>query len=359
MSELTKFFCLTCLPSLFALAALATFLISGSTMERKYTVGLSVCIGVCTLLIGAEVLLRYEDTLPTLESMHYFANTVMYILRPLPLLAVIYMVTDFKLWVNALIALPQLFNTVLSFASLFTPVVYDYSETNELIRGTFGYLPHIVGLLYMTTFIVIAIIHYHRRKRTNASVLAVIFVICLISGIIETLSDIRLLTTATVLSLVLFYVFSMICNYRSDMLTGALNRKIFYIDAEKQRSKLTALVSIDVNGLKLINDTKGHLAGDEALKTVAACCIDHLYHGCKLYRTGGDEFVLLCTCKYGDVQTMVDEMVEEIANSGYGAAFGIADFASNQTLDDVFLRADTAMYAEKRRMKEALRSGEN
>lgn len=50
--------------------------------------------------------------------------------------------------------------------------------------------------------------------------------------------------------------------YRCDPLTGLMNRKSFYLDAGRYRNRNIAVISIDLNGLKEINDTKGHSAGD-------------------------------------------------------------------------------------------------
>ena len=65
-------------------------------------------------------------------------------------------------------------------------------------------------------------------------------------------------------------------------------------DIENKLEKKLTFVSIDVNGLKLVNDSLGHEAGDELLKG-AACCIQRCVgpYG-KVYRIGGDEFVVLC-----------------------------------------------------------------
>ena len=54
------------------------------------------------------------------------------------------------------------------------------------------------------------------------------------------------------------------------------------------------IVSIDMNGLKEINDKEGHAAGDKALETIAICFLSATTTKETVYRIGGDEFVILC-----------------------------------------------------------------
>ena len=67
------------------------------------------------------------------------------------------------------------------------------------------------------------------------------------------------------LSIVLYFSFFCIENFKRDALTGARNRHCFYIDSEKHKSDISAVVSVDLNNLKTINDVQGHAKGDEAI----------------------------------------------------------------------------------------------
>ena len=55
------------------------------------------------------------------------------------------------------------------------------------------------------------------------------------------------------------------------------------------------MVSIDLNNLKMINDTYGHAKGDEAICATVNAVDKVVPKGCLLYRIGGDEFMILCT----------------------------------------------------------------
>ncbi len=81
----------------------------------------------------------------------------------------------------------------------------------------------------------------------------------------------------------------------TDELTGFYNRHAYEADmTELENSRLAdnfVYVSIDVNGLKVENDTKGHAAGDELLLHASECLKQCFGSYGKIYRTGGDEFV--------------------------------------------------------------------
>ncbi|MED1469717.1 EAL domain-containing protein [Bacillus salipaludis] len=84
-----------------------------------------------------------------------------------------------------------------------------------------------------------------------------------------------------------------------DQLTGLLNRRALldHLDEQiftpRKRKKQFALISIDLDRFKYLNDTLGHLAGDEILKTVAGRLLQFQDEGCFVYRLGGDEFNIL------------------------------------------------------------------
>lgn len=119
------------------------------------------------------------------------------------------------------------------------------------------------------------------------------------------------------------------------------------------------LVVCDINGLKLINDTEGHKAGDEYIKDSCAL-ICRIFHHSPVYRIGGDEFVtVLRGSDYKNREDLVSrlkEQVEENIRIGEGpiVASGLAEFqsVSDRTVEDVFNRADTLMYDDKTRLKE-------
>ena len=97
----------------------------------------------------------------------------------------------------------------------------------------------------------------------------------------------------------------------TDEMTGLLNRRAYEEDIYEHNDTPSeddfVYVSIDVNGLKVVNDTRGHMAGDELLIGACECMKKCLEPYGKLYRIGGDEFVaILYTGKYKTKEILED-----------------------------------------------------
>ena len=83
----------------------------------------------------------------------------------------------------------------------------------------------------------------------------------------------------------------------TDELTHLYNRRLYEKDIDVYKYKYPEddfiYISVDINELKKVNDTLGHLAGDELIIGTANCLRDGLSHYGKIYRTGGDEFIAI------------------------------------------------------------------
>lgn len=174
-------------------------------------------------------------------------------------------------------------------------------------------------------------------------------------------------------ALVLFPVFGMLgrqydrLKRRADRdgLTGLWNRSFAHrcvVGLLKQaaaRRKRLAVMLIDLNDFKLINDELGHAEGDRAISMAAAALEASAARGEIVCRWGGDEFLLLCP--YADRQEAealkraIDERMEHLSlHSGYrmSASCGYAFFPEDgTTLAELSLAADRRLYDSKRQAK--------
>jgi diguanylate cyclase (GGDEF)-like protein len=142
----------------------------------------------------------------------------------------------------------------------------------------------------------------------------------------------------------------------SDSLTGLGNHRAFHEDMtrEVERSAHTgshfSIVMLDLDGLKEINDTLGHRAGDERIRAVAECLIAALHEG-GAYRTGGDEFMVLLPNErlFGSLR-FAQRLQEEIARhrTGLRVSCGIAEASAHESADTLVDKADVALYEAKR-----------
>jgi diguanylate cyclase (GGDEF)-like protein len=142
-----------------------------------------------------------------------------------------------------------------------------------------------------------------------------------------------------------------------DPLTGLPNRRMFQEHlADRQAMSSAALLYVDLDRFKAINDTKGHAAGDAMLVQVAQRLTRTVRNNDLVARVGGDEFVVFCD----DLTTIeAEQLAERIrctlkapftvgGRSFYaGASIGVAHTDTTR-INDLFAAGDTAMYVAKR-----------
>ncbi len=142
-----------------------------------------------------------------------------------------------------------------------------------------------------------------------------------------------------------------------DGLTGVFNRKGFEIELKKQNIYPYALLLIDVDNFKGINDEYGHEVGDKILIKVTETVKTRFRADDALCRMGGDEFALIMPRVGKELKNAVAMKIEEInAKLGVASAdcpaasvsVGIA-FAGEDSVADIYKCADTALYRVKKR----------
>lgn len=154
---------------------------------------------------------------------------------------------------------------------------------------------------------------------------------------------------------------------RDDM-TGMLNRESFFATLEGSRGKegRGALLIVDADHFKSINDRYGHLAGDEALLQIAAAIQRAVRKGDSLGRIGGEEFAAFLSGASDDEAVQVAERirgeVEQIrfrpGNAGIvplTVSIGGTACASDATLPDLLRTADRQLYEAKARGRNVVR----
>lgn len=150
-----------------------------------------------------------------------------------------------------------------------------------------------------------------------------------------------------------------------DDLTGVLNRRgianFFAREVQRANDSAIAVMLIDLNGFKAINDQWGHAAGDTMLCAVSRSLQDALRATDRVARMGGDEFAVVLPDVDRTGYELLAQRVRRIspvvlqlapqAVVRVGLSLGIAYAETGETFDDVLARADVAMYEDKRRQK--------
>ncbi len=141
---------------------------------------------------------------------------------------------------------------------------------------------------------------------------------------------------------------------RTDHLTGSLNRRGFHEHTEAELARASrsgeevALVLIDLDGFKAVNDAHGHAAGDELLCWVVDQLRSALRPSDVAGRLGGDEFALLLPGIDVDGARAVVERLRAALGRRTSASFGVAAYPAYTHSDALHAHADSELYVEKR-----------
>ena len=144
-----------------------------------------------------------------------------------------------------------------------------------------------------------------------------------------------------------------------DSLTQIYNRNMFnrLIDmkmkAVKENQKSLVFIILDIDYFKLVNDTHGHLVGDEVLRHIALLIQAHTRESDLFARWGGEEFVLAFDVKIKKGMEIANNLRSYIEAEDFQTvgkitcSFGVTEFRRDDTLEDMILRADEALYKAK------------
>ena len=138
-----------------------------------------------------------------------------------------------------------------------------------------------------------------------------------------------------------------------DLLTGIYNRNAMnnrvdsFVAGKSDPGIPVCIIFCDLNGLKRVNDNEGHFAGDLLLKAAALMLQKH-FHGCEVYRAGGDEFMVLALDQDWEALEEKIQLFKEAASDPDGVCFAVG--WSKRTLGEItgaMREADENMYADK------------
>ena len=155
-----------------------------------------------------------------------------------------------------------------------------------------------------------------------------------------------------------------------DALTGVKNKHAF-LETEVRMDRMIAehrqapfaVIMLDINDLKKINDTAGHQAGDQYIRDACQVICDIFKHS-PVFRVGGDEFVVISQGRdYTHIENRLAELnehnTEALRAGGMAIACGMSRFENDECVAAVFERADHNMYENKNALKSKLKEQKN
>ena len=249
------------------------------------------------------------------------------------------------------VLIPAILNTIVCFISIPTEIIFYIDEENHFHRGPLGFFTHVVSGLYLLYFIIRMFTNKRRQKEDYPLLIFMTMtaVLCLLLPLFLESAVLHWFVATIAVDVLLYYVFLLQQFTKRDPLTRLLNRQSYYFDSDKNFGIITSVITIDMNGLKEINDSKGHVAGDVALKTIAECFWNAAQRKQRVYRIGGDEFVVLCTnASEEEVKALIERIRQEVAKTPYTCSIGYAMKSEGNTMDNLYHRADIMLYEEKK-----------
>jgi len=147
----------------------------------------------------------------------------------------------------------------------------------------------------------------------------------------------------------------------TDPLTGVGNRRAFRTELERYSRRPDvpcAILMLDIDNLKRLNDEYGHVLGDDVLEHVATILASNLRSGDRLARYGGDEFIISMPGTGADEAAGVAERLRHLVEQETRATVSIGCTArqDGEDIESVLRRADALLLAAKRSGKNRIRS---
>lgn len=210
-----------------------------------------------------------------------------------------------------------------------------------------------VFLLYFIFFVTCLFSNFRNGEITQgpfAMVLIILLIPCCIAEIASNSADAVnvLLCVATGL----YYYYLVMSTYKLDALTRLFLRHTLKYELEDLADKEYDMAVIDVDNFKMINDKYGHDKGDEALVTIVDSIKARLVRGCRMYRFGGDEFVIIShRVSTEKLKALLDDTNYYLDSRNLHISYGIVRHMPHVDYTQTLTQADMLMYENKKALK--------
>lgn len=338
-----------------------------------------MAVDIVSWLLMGDVIPHTDTALMLVQTLYYLMQAI------LPFYFLMYCIntTGKKLTgiSQALLSIPIFVTFVVLLLNMKWAFAF-HVEDNIVVRGD-GFLCAIAApVLYITASEHLCFTFYqrcrsgHLERRKIAFHMLVCISTCfagaLLCALVDFLSPWHIFVSA------LIYLYIQLHGYReqsldvlayTDSLTGLKNYAAYAHIKEKIRQKMAdsantrfAIVVMDVNDLKKVNDAHGHKSGDDLLQCASKLLCDVFQHS-PVCRIGGDEFVaILENSDYENRDALYQSFMERMKTTTFytdythlpmTAALGMCDYSpeKHRSFDDVFQAADSAMYENKAQAK--------
>ena len=251
------------------------------------------------------------------------------------------------------IYLPAFALLILDVVSIFTGVVTTINQDNVKVNGPLWVMPYVFVGCYSVLLIFLLIKRSNKRLIEMIPIAFLAFALGsgLVLPFIFKADYAKVFCVSIAIALFAYYEFTVLQLTKKDSLTGLLNRHAYFADISRDPKSISALVSIDMNGLKAINDNEGHDAGDEALAALSSCFHRALKGKESGYRVGGDEFIIVCRrVQEEEVLALIERIKKNVSETKYSCAIGYGlNLSGDKDIEELLRESDAMMYGDKDR----------
>lgn len=252
----------------------------------------------------------------------------------------------------------------------FSDIIYIQGNGTAYSAGEGATACFAVAMIMLFIADVLLVKHYRIIARNTLYTVLPISVLVMVFMIAQIVIPEFLLTesSATLIAIALFFSMENPVKRIQDQAfvdynTGLYNRNCYEHDVKQwesiERDEDVCVVICDLNCLKYINDTYGHLEGDKRIAAAAKVLRECLRGASKIYRTGGDEFFALYKGRlvpYVPEETLLIQdackKCNLVGDVPFEIAVGYAKWEAGESINEVVKRADEMMYENKKMLKE-------
>ncbi len=262
--------------------------------------------------------------------------------------------------------IPAMIIVICAVVNLFTPVFFEITEDNEYKRVGIYLVSYAVTYFYL---LLGTINIYMHRKRTEKFTFLPVFTfllpVCLASLIQYLVQGISLLWAGAAVGLASAYMALLEEGSLTDKLSGVfsrhyLNQYLSTLQSKARISKYLLGIMLDIDDFKSINDSFGHLVGDDAIASAGHVLRKALPENRTIFRYAGDEFVVILPIEeLAEIKPLIDKIHYESERyiKKHGKAYrlrfsaGYTTYIQGENVAAFIGRMDSEMYKNKKRQK--------
>lgn len=228
---------------------------------------------------------------PATRGLHIVARIMDHSLAPM--VAMIFCVIITSQDKAKVLVLPMIVHAILEALSGYFGFIYYVDAANVYHHGSL-YGIYVIFYLVCSLYFIIQALRFGLRYQNNNSSILWLILIYLASGVAIGMinSEVHIAYICLTVDTILVYIYYTEVIEKTDGLTGLLNRHS-YEAAYRHQDEKVAVLFFDVDDFKFINDTYGHLYGDECLKNIGDAILAVYRSKGDCYRIGGDEFCVI------------------------------------------------------------------